>query len=77
MSGDVIREAFIKILSYYDEELEELELRCANAGEDDLIVNECVMTHKVLCKGFDWLLDNLRNMMSNDDNEDAGYSSDE
>ena len=41
MSGDVIREAYIEILRYYDEELEELELRCANAGEDDLIVNEC------------------------------------
>ena len=47
MSGDIIRETFNKILSDYDEKLEELEFRYANAGGDVATMNEYVMTHKV------------------------------
>ena len=66
MSGDRIRETFNKILSDYDKNLEKLEVRYADAVGDVATINECVMSYKVLCNGLDRLVDNLREIMSND-----------
>ena len=70
MSGDIIEGTFDKIFSDHNNYLEELEIEYENTGED-----EYLMAYEVLCDGFDRLLDNLREIL--DDTDDEGYLSEE